>query len=1041
MTEILINMNPIEGSNSIEEIKKQAEKNIKRVLLQYIKREITDLPVELYNSEFLIDIDFSASQLKDLPELLFKNGHSVLNSINFSNNNIRILPVNLLKELVNLKILNFSENKIKTIPNDFLSNNKALTYINFSGNSLKEIPLELLKNAPELQTVNFSSNSLKSIPKDIFSNNFKLLVIDFSNNKIAELSNDPISKLSELKSIDLSFNEIKEIPNNFFDGLKELKTIDFSNNKIKDIQTDLLNDLYLLQYIDFSCNKIVNLSRYLFLDKSFLVDFRNNIDTNDLSILYDLLFDSYTKFSISSNLYNNYYIFKNDLNQLDFNQFLNMKNKYDNSIFLCRKINSKVFISNLLSLFLNKTCYHSSLVTGISNGSEDLAIDPLKTYDYKKKRIEQFEWSILDYFIFLSDLTSDVVIYFKNLIDSSLLQNPSLMNLEFKFKTTESIAGICQRDDILLFEAFFPANNFKKFLNDFKSDDSVIIVEQDEHKILRYLDNNDFFLSINYCECFEIALSNENEKIAIHLLLLMKYTILVSLLIDKTDDFDLNEMKFKHILDFNKKFLKDYLVKIFNLEWYELIEFILDNSNDQLFIYLLEEQLFLKTKPKNKNKNKISPSIIDNLKEKEVDENNEHNILMLICRSKRSNLLRHETTGNLLDTKWKYMPRIIYYTQLFIYVIFLAFYSTNIELYQKDDQVIMQNASKYISIIIIIYLIILEIIQIMDSIISNNLLTYLLSFRNQLLIINLPLSLTVLFLNMGETKASLYSLTILLSYFIFIQRLDKFYGIGPYVNVFGDVIQKSLKLIVIIFICLIGFLLSFRNRANYSTKVSNTIPYFNSSFELDIFKILTMVIGNDGTDNMGLDNMVPENIINYLIYLCFIFLIPILFINIFTGIAINAIDDLIENSEANIVMTKIEYIFKWDAIIKKTHHKWFYFVLQILLKVILKLKKVVIFFENISISSTRFLKGETNYLARTYANYKKNKFTNEKLDNKNQIEELDKKINNVLHELNKMSMMNQNRFEYLENKMELNNCDDKLDDLFLKIDEISKKFK
>ncbi len=124
-------MNPIEESNSIEEIKRQAEKNIKRVLLQYIKREITNLPVDLYNFEFLIDIDFSASQLKDLPELLFQNGHSVLNSINFSNNNIRILPVNLLKELVNLKILNFSENKIKTIPNDFLSNNKALTYINF----------------------------------------------------------------------------------------------------------------------------------------------------------------------------------------------------------------------------------------------------------------------------------------------------------------------------------------------------------------------------------------------------------------------------------------------------------------------------------------------------------------------------------------------------------------------------------------------------------------------------------------------------------------------------------------------------------------------------------------------------------------------------------------------------------------------------------------------------------------------------------------------------------------------------------------------
>ena len=85
---------------------------------------------------------------------------------------------------------------------------------------------------------------------------------------------------------------------------------------------------------------------------------------------------------------------------------------------------------------------------------------------------------------------------------------------------------------------------------------------------------------------------------------------------------------------------------------------------------------------------------------------------------------------------------------------------------------------------------------------------------------------------------------------------------------FGDVIQKSLKLIIIIFICIIGFLLSFRNRANYTTTVTNTIPYFNSSFELDLFKVLTMVIGNVGTDNMGLDNMV--NIYNFFFLYLFI---------------------------------------------------------------------------------------------------------------------------------------------------------------------------
>ena len=55
-----------------------------------------------------------------------------------------------------------------------------------------------------------------------------------------------------------------------------------------------------------------------------------------------------------------------------------------------------------------------------------------------RKKLEAFEWTVLDYFIFLTDLNADVIIYFKNLIDSALGQNPTLINLEFKFKSTDN---------------------------------------------------------------------------------------------------------------------------------------------------------------------------------------------------------------------------------------------------------------------------------------------------------------------------------------------------------------------------------------------------------------------------------------------------------------------------------------------------------------------------------------------------------------------------------------------------------------------------
>lgn len=200
-------------------------------------------------------------------------------------------------------------------------------------------------------------------------------------------------------------------------------------------------------------------------------------------------------------------------------------------------------------------------------------------------------------------MNADVIIYFKNLIDSSLTQNPTLINLEFKFKSTDTITAICQRNDFVLFEAFFPPRVFKHFIEKYIEETDELNEEDDDDdtKILRYTDNNDFYLNINYSECFEIALMNKNEKIAIHLLLLLKYTILLSL---SDSNSDLNLPKYKNILNFNKNFLQKYLVKIFQFEWHELVEFVLDCSVDENYIQLLEEDLSLKISNK---KNKISP--------------------------------------------------------------------------------------------------------------------------------------------------------------------------------------------------------------------------------------------------------------------------------------------------------------------------------------------------------------------------------------------------------------------------------------------------
>jgi len=271
------------------------------------------------------------------------------------------------------------------------------------------------------------------------------------------------------------------------------------------------------------------------------------------------------------------------------------------------------------------------MITGENSTVEP--IDPVKTYDYKKKKIEQFEWSILDFFMFLSDLNADVIIYFKNLIEVSLGQNPTLINLEFKFRSTDTVTCMCQRDDIVLIDAFFSGQSLKRYndINDTKD------MDIENEKILRYVDNSEFFLKINYCECFEIAINNQNEKIAIHLIMMLKYIIVLSFS-DPLADF--NQDKFKNIMDFNKKFLKNYLPKVFEFEWWELVELVLDYGSDDKFIYLLEDELKAKKSHKKKNKKKVAPLNSLKIESTKQDEDTEKSILMLICLSKKSDLLR-----------------------------------------------------------------------------------------------------------------------------------------------------------------------------------------------------------------------------------------------------------------------------------------------------------------------------------------------------------------------------------------------------------------
>ena len=140
-------------------------------------------------------------------------------------------------------------------------------------------------------------------------------------------------------------------------------------------------------------------------------------------------------------------------------------------------------------------------------------------------------------------------------------------------------------------------------------------------------------------------------------------------------------------------------------------------------------------------------------------------------------------------------------------------------------------------------------------------------------------------------------------------------NIGAKINVIGKIIKKSIPITFLLLIVAIVFILSFRNRSTYYEMSGlggddlTQMSTFNTTFEFNLFQILQFGLGGISTSQMGIDMIHKEgrNLVNYIIYGCFIFIMPIMFFNILTAISLDAIGDMMKNASDDIILNKIDY--------------------------------------------------------------------------------------------------------------------------------------
>ncbi|OCT84821.1 hypothetical protein XELAEV_18022978mg [Xenopus laevis] len=182
---------------------------------------------------------FIKSQLSGIPQNVADISLH-LQRLSIHNDGIKLVILNNLKKMVNVRILELIHCNLGHIPHSI-----------FSLHALKELDLK--------------RNNLRSIQEIAsFEHLHNLTILKLWHNKITKIP-DHINKLTNLEQLNLSHNNIREIPYSLFLCLK-LRYLDLSCNEIC-IIPPRIGKLQSLKYFSINCNKVERIPNDLFLCK------------------------------------------------------------------------------------------------------------------------------------------------------------------------------------------------------------------------------------------------------------------------------------------------------------------------------------------------------------------------------------------------------------------------------------------------------------------------------------------------------------------------------------------------------------------------------------------------------------------------------------------------------------------------------------------------------------------------------------------------------------------------------------------------------
>jgi len=246
-------------------------------VVEFTQNNLPEFPVNVLQMKLVETIDFSENKITLIPPEIVNIGATLV-VLNLSYNNIGTLPMQI-GQLRKLEELHLHKNKLQSLP-DSIGDLGALQLLSLGENKLTSIPPSIGK-LKQLRRLNIAYNVGVSIPNEL-SQCTQVYWIDISGNKYKQFPQAFISfKLLEI--LEANNNEFESLPQNFSTAFPLLQQIRLAHNKLNSLPADL-GALQGLEELEVTFNNLTALPKSLAKSRAFV-----QVDNNPLQLPQDVL--------------------------------------------------------------------------------------------------------------------------------------------------------------------------------------------------------------------------------------------------------------------------------------------------------------------------------------------------------------------------------------------------------------------------------------------------------------------------------------------------------------------------------------------------------------------------------------------------------------------------------------------------------------------------------------------------------------------------------------------------------------------------------